>query len=152
MEISKLSKRVIEDNIEKLLELEQRYSGNPDELWGRDNFLMEVEGKFDLSRVAFDGNNIAGYVIISIRREDERIFGYVNRTFVNPRYRNSSVYVRMFLSARLDLKKLGLNVLRWKCSVDNKRVYEYHLSFADEIIRQESHQGKVYSLFQKRIG
>lgn len=151
MQIRKLTKTLLEENLNRLLNLETYYSNEEHEQWSKDNFLLPLEGKFDLSRIAFDDEKIAGYIILSIKKDNNLIFGYVHRAFINLEHRNSLLYLGLFSNARKDLKSLGIDTLRWRCSPDNKRVYEYHLTFADEIIKEEIINKKRYSLFQKKI-
>ncbi len=151
MAIEKLTKEIIQENIDQLLKTEKFYSDNEDELWNKDKFLLEREGKFELSRIAFENKEIAGYIIISIKTEGELRCGYVHKTFINPNNRTTQLYLKLFLNSRKDMRKLGIDILRWKCSPDNKRVYEHHLSFADEIIGSEEINGRRYDLFQRRI-
>lgn len=151
MTIEKLTKRIIQENIGQLLELENFYSDGADEIWDKEKFLAEREGKFELSRIAFKDRTITGYIVISIKTEGELRYGYVHRTFISPPNRTTPLYLKLFLHSRKDMRRLGINMLRWKCSPNNKRVYEHHLSFADEIIGTEEERGKKYDIFQRRI-
>src|SRR3989344_426047 len=151
MGIRRLDRRTIEENLEQLLELERHYSDDPNEVWTEENFLLDTEGKSDFSNIALNGEEIVGYFILTVKIDEGRLYGYINRTFVNPRYRDSSVYLRLFADARKKFRKAGIDMFRWKCSPDNKRVYEYHLRFADRIIGEENIGNKKYYIFEKRI-
>ncbi len=151
MIIEKLTKKIIQENIEQLLELEKFYSEDLNELWDEEGFLTDRDGKFELSRIAFEGRTITGYLIITIKTDNELRYGYVHKTFIHPDNRKTPLYLRLFLHARKDMRKLGIDLLRWKCSPDNKRVYEHHLGFADGIIGTEEERGKRYDIFQRRI-
>lgn len=155
MKIEVLDKTVMKENLEQLLELERFYSGNCAEMWRPENFMFDLPMKWDLSQIASEDGKIKGYIVCSKKLSDiegtEQEYYFVHRTFIHPDIRKSTLLARLFINSAYTAKRHGLNMGMWKCSKDNKRVYEFHLRFADRIIKEEIMDGATYSLFVKRL-
>ncbi len=152
MKLIKLSKELLENKIEKFLEIEHHYSSNKNELWKKENFLFDLPKKWNYSFVAFDEEILAGYLISSLKiNSDKNNYCYLHRNLIVPQNRNSSLLMRLTLKSLHAVKEDGLDLVKWKCGKHNFQVYNFHKKFADKLIKIEEINGLEYGLFEKII-
>lgn len=68
MSILKLTKRMISEKISEFIEIDRVI--NTDERWQYDNFIIDLDGKWDNSYVFFADSRIVGYIICSIKNKE----------------------------------------------------------------------------------
>lgn len=120
MRIVKLTKEMVKENIKRLVEIDGVIEGDS---WNIDNFLMDLEGKWDYSYVAVVDNEIVGFVICSIKGDAL----YVHRMGVLSEYQGKGVGGSLLeyiaeLCQKEDMKHIILQVKKF--SLKGQRFYE----------------------------
>lgn len=65
MRIVKLTREIVENNIDELTSLDK--SIGVEERWGIENFMRDLEGKWENSFIAMDEDNIIAFIICSLK-------------------------------------------------------------------------------------
>ena len=100
MKILSLNKQVVLENVNRLMEIDKVIEG--EENWGLDNFLMDVDKKWEYSFMATDEDDILGFIICSIK--------------------NGSLYVhRLAVASEHQAKRVGTILLNYVCELASKR-------------------------------
>jgi ribosomal protein S18 acetylase RimI-like enzyme len=98
-----LNKEMVSSNAERLMEIDGTIldeEGN----WTLDNFLLELNHKWDFSFVALIGNQIVGFIICSVKAYEEGYL-HIHRLAVLPKYQN---------------QKIGSTLLNYICELCSK--------------------------------
>lgn len=67
MKIFKLTEEIIFKKISEFIEIDQVI--DTDETWRRENFIMDLDGKWNNSYIMCQNNEIAGYIICSVKNK-----------------------------------------------------------------------------------
>jgi len=95
-------------SIEAILNLDSEAFGT-EQAWNWDNFVFALPFKMDLSFVAFQNNNIVGYVIASVYDLDNVLTGHVNRIASGKTTKGTGIGTKLLNSVHVKCKKLGLS-------------------------------------------
>lgn len=107
-------------------ELREIYS---EEVWNENNFLYELPGKWDYSRLALTlDNKLCGFWISSIN-SSPYVGIYTHRVAVKKEYRGYGIAKRMFLDILSNVKQSKFNRMTLSVSVLN----DYAISFYKSI-------------------
>lgn len=107
--IKTLSRDFLTGHVEEFIDI---LKSEPNEYWGVDNFLSELNSKYELSVVALDSGFVAGYIIASLKEDGP----YIHKFMVRDTFRGKSVGKKMLdffetKSARLNHHAINLAVL-----------------------------------------
>ena len=97
MRIIKLNQRLIRENIERLIEIDSIII-DEEGTWTLDNFLMELNHKWDYSFAMLVDDQIVGFIICSVKGNSL----YIHRLAVLPEYQG---------------KKIGSTLLKYICEI-----------------------------------
>ena len=86
MKIVHLNKEMVLENIGRLIEIDRTII-DEEGTWTVDNFLMELNHKWDYSLAAFIDNQIGGFVICSVKADNL----HIHRLAVLPEYQNKKI-------------------------------------------------------------
>ncbi|MHC1755339.1 MAG: GNAT family N-acetyltransferase [Methanosarcina sp.] len=121
MSILKLTKGMISERISEFIEIDKVI--NTDERWQYDNFIIDLDGKWDNSYVFFSGSEIAGYIICSIKNKESL---HIHRLAIKQKYQRKSIgrelINEVFRNADKYIKYITLKVR--KDNIIAKRFYE----------------------------
>jgi ribosomal protein S18 acetylase RimI-like enzyme len=138
MEFITTTKKEIDENIDLLLNETQSFKF---ETWNKDNFLMDLPRKWELSIVAKSGNEIVGF---SFNSQKEGAM-HIHYFYVFQTYRNNKLGVLM-LKKCIDLvRQYKLQMITLRCNVSNYRALEFYLKNDFAIASLE---GEFYGLYK----
>ena len=121
MSISKLTKGMILKNISEFIEIDNLI--NTDERWQYDNFIIDLNGKWDNSYVFLVDSEITGYIICSIKDEANL---HIHRLAIKERYQNTGIGSEL-VSKVINNASECIKYVTLKVNKDNnvaKRFYE----------------------------
>lgn len=121
MSILKLTKGMISEKISEFIEIDRVI--NTDERWQYDNFIIDLDGKWDNSYVFFENNEIAGYIICSIKDKEGL---HIHRFAIRKEYQNRGIGSELINEMIKNVDK-EVRYLTLKVRTDNivaKRFYE----------------------------
>jgi ribosomal protein S18 acetylase RimI-like enzyme len=138
MEFFTTTKKEIDENIGLLLNETQSFKF---ETWNKDNFLMDLPLKWELSIVAKNGNEIIGFSFNSLKEGAMHIhYFYIFQT-----YRNNKIG-ELMLKKCLDLvRQYKLPMITLKCNISNYKALKFYLKNDFSIASLE---GEFYSLYK----
>lgn len=121
MSILKLTKGMISERISELIEIDKVI--NTDERWQYDNFVIDLDAKWDNSYVFFENSEIAGYIICSIKNKGHL---YIHRFAIKKEYQNRGIGSKL-INETIKNADIEIKYLTLKVRIDNiiaKRFYE----------------------------
>ena len=121
LQIVPLTKQLALHQAESILALEHNWTEIGDEPWNLENLIYELPGKWELSHIALNHEDIVGYQIGSIREGH----AFLNKIIVDREKRVKSAgrgLLRAFLNKSLEK---GLARVRFRVRVDNPAVGFY---------------------------
>jgi ribosomal protein S18 acetylase RimI-like enzyme len=120
MEFFTTSKEEISKNIDLLLNETKSFKF---ETWGKENFLMDLPGKWELSIVAKSAGEIIGFSFNSKKEQAMHIhYFYIFQT-----YRNSKLGVLMLQKCTEIARQYKLPVIALKCNISNFRALNFYM-------------------------
>lgn len=128
-EIKNLSKYYLSQHIDAFLELDKIIREGP---WKTENFLIDLESKWDLSTYLVCDGEIAGYIIAS-RKED---FIHIHRNVIGAKWNGKglgSANLKYFLN-----KKSKNTVVRLKVHHGNSKAINFYLKNDLKILFREN--------------
>ncbi|KKG15979.1 hypothetical protein EO98_04555 [Methanosarcina sp. 2.H.T.1A.6] len=135
MSILKLTKGMISERISEFIEIDKVI--NTDEKWQYDNFIIDLDGKWDNSYVFFIGSEIAGYIICSVKNKENL---HIHRFAIKQEYQKmgigSKLINEVIKDADIYIKYLTLKV--YKDNLIAKRFYEKN-NFRNICLMNDNH-------------
>lgn len=122
--LRQLDKNELELRLEELLLMESDWTGAGETLWQREHFLKELPDKFDLSLIAYSGDEVAGYLVGS--SADERT-AKLNKILTSQKYRGQGIGSRLWSNFLENLRLREFERLEFKVLPDNEnaiRLYD----------------------------
>ncbi|MCQ1535493.1 GNAT family N-acetyltransferase [Methanosarcina sp. KYL-1] len=120
MNIIKLTKEILLENIEELIEIDSVIKIN--ERWRHENFLVELNGKWDNSYVALREDTVAGFIICSIKNERTL---HIHRFAVRKEFQNMGVGTQLITKV-INSTNHKLNSITLKVKTDNATAHNFY--------------------------
>lgn len=120
MKIVQITREFVEDNIDHLLDIEKTVT---EERWAADNFLMELESKWDYSFAAVDDDRIVAFLVCSVKGANL----HIHRIVVLPEYRGHGLGLEMMERVFAGCPAANLRSMTLKVhesNLDAQRFYE----------------------------
>lgn len=124
MKIVPLDKKMIAENIDRLIEIDSVII-DEECVWTIDNFLMDLNHKWDYSHAVLSNDQIVGFVVCSVKEGNL----HIHRLAILSKYRGKMIGSRLLdcvcrLCAKRGLKCVTLQVKKF--NIDAQRFYERH--------------------------
>jgi ribosomal-protein-alanine N-acetyltransferase len=124
MKIVRLDKETILENIDRLIEIDSTIF-DEEGTWTLDNFLMDLDHKWDYSLVVFIGNQIIGFIVCSVKEGNL----HIHRLAILLEYQGKKIGNRLLdcicnLCAKHRLKCVTLQVKKF--NINAQRFYEQY--------------------------
>lgn len=128
-----------------------------EEIWNEQNFLFELPGKWDYSKLALDENDkLCGFWIASI--SSHPIVGvYTHRVAVKKEYRGCGIAKQMFLDLFSNAKQNGFNRMTLSVSILNDHAIAFYESLGfiklsnNELMEFIEHKGLKASMINDYV-
>lgn len=91
MIIKKLTKISIKENIDTIVKMGKKIIPIEIQYWEEENYLMEIEGKWEYSIGCFINNEIIGFMICTLKNNDV----HVNKMAIEDKYRGNNIGTNM---------------------------------------------------------
>ena len=119
IEIKPLTKEIVTNNISALIEMSRQIRND---YWGLDNYLAELDRKWELSSAAYCGGVICGFIIVSAKPQSL----HVNRIVVSDQFQRAGIG-RMFIEkAMADTQAENKDQLTLKVDALNEGVIAFY--------------------------
>lgn len=120
--INEMSKEKIKKIMPRLLELEHNWTGIGDIKWTKENFEMELPGKFEISKYASAEGKIVGYYIASLNGETAKL----NKIITDLEFRGRGVGEKLWQELLKECRKRGLEKIEFKVLTDNEAAISFY--------------------------
>ena len=122
MKIVHLNTEMVLENIGRLMEIDRTII-DEEGTWILDNFLMELNHKWDYSLVAFIDNQIGGFVICSVKADNL----HIHRLAVLPEYQGKKIGSALLnhvceLCLKQNVRSVMLQVKKF--NIEGQKFYE----------------------------
>lgn len=142
LEIKVLSHEVASKNVERLLEIEKDYTHS----WAKENFLLDLPEKWDLSSYAEINGEIVGFIVASKKPDSF----YIHRFMVHQKYRGKGVGKILHSNfEKLCLHKNQKGSICLRVFTDNLPAIKLYGKLGYEIISREKNPDEVYLMKKK---
>jgi len=131
MNIKKLTKEMLLENIGALTEIDSVIK--TDERWGHENFLVELNGKWDNSYVALKEDIIAGFIICSKKNESTL---HIHRFAVREEFQHMGVGTQLITKV-IGSTSSKINRITLKVKADNNVVQNFYTKLGFKYINSE---------------
>ena len=121
MKIIHLNKELVLENIGRLIEIDRAII-DEEGTWTLDNFLMELNHKWDYSRVAFIDNRIVGFVICSIKADNL----HIHRLAVSPEYQGRGVGTSLIEHLFINCNEHNIKYVTVKSKKTNEKSQRFY--------------------------
>ena len=138
MEITTTTKNEITEIIDLLLNETHSFKF---EKWERDNYLMDLPRKWELSIVAKSSGQVAGF---SFNSEKKQVM-HIHYFYVFQTYRDSKLGISMLQKCTELAKQYKMAKISLKCNIHNFRALKFYIKNDFLIERLE---GEFYHLFR----
>jgi perosamine synthetase len=122
VQIRRITRENLTGLMPELLRLEHNWTGIGETAWAKENFEMDLPGKWDLTLYALSDGLIAGYAICSV---DNNI-GKLNKLVVDESFRNQGIASKLWDSFRIKCREKGLSRIEFKVLADNNAAKEFY--------------------------
>lgn len=130
VEVKVLNKNFAENNLEKLMEIEKDYSHH----WEKRNFLADLPEKWELSRYALLNQDLAGFIIASLKPE----CFYIHRFMTHKNFRGEGIGKILHANFEDYCRKTGKSDnICLRVYTDNLKAIGFYHSLDYEIISRE---------------
>lgn len=119
MKIVRLSKDLAKAKIAGLLEVEKTIT---DERWTADNFLMDLDSKWEYSLVALEEDLVIAFMVCSVKGANL----HVHRTVILPDYRGKGLGRQMMDVVTADCTAAGIRSITLKVHESNVGAQKFH--------------------------
>ena len=145
--IRNLTKEFLSRNIDQFIDI---LNDIPGEYWGRENFLLDLGGKFTYSCFALVNNRLAGYIIASERGEAAI---HIHKFMVAAKYRGMKIGSRMLAFLETSLKERGITGESLKVERTNDKGIKFYLNHGFVFISAtpEHHEGHNLLIMAKNL-
>ncbi len=122
MKIVRLDKEMISENIDRLIEIDSAIF-DEEGAWTLDNFLMDLNHKWDYSHAVLIGDQIIGFIVCSVREDNL----HIHRLAILSEYKGKRIGSRLLdyvcnLCVKHGLKCVTLQVKKF--NINAQRFYE----------------------------
>jgi len=120
MKILHLDKEMVMENMDRLMEIDRAIVDDP---WTADNFLMDLEGKWEFSLVALENDLIIGFLICSVRGNNI----HIHRIALSHEYQRRKIGSALMEHLITDCYKSGINSITLKVrdfNINAQKFYE----------------------------
>jgi ribosomal protein S18 acetylase RimI-like enzyme len=121
MKIVHLNKEMVLENIERLIEIDRTII-DEEGTWTLDNFLMELNHKWDYCLVAFIGNQIVGFVICSAKAENL----HIHRFAVLPEYQGREIGTSLIEHLFINCNEHNIKYVTVKSKKSNEKAQRFY--------------------------
>src|SRR3989338_9459221 len=122
IKLGDIKKDNLEDIMPRLLQLEGNWEGIGEAPWTKDNFRLELPGKWKLSIYASYKNEIVGYMVCSISDK----VGKINKIVVENGFRKKGIGTRLWDELLSRCREMGINSIEFKSSIDNPSAITFY--------------------------
>jgi ribosomal protein S18 acetylase RimI-like enzyme len=121
MNILKLTQDIVSERTSELIDIDKVIVD--DETWGYENFIMNLCGKWDNSYVLFINNEIAGYIVCSIKNKQTL---HIHRLAVKKDYQKMGVGTHLIneVTKNIDKNIENITLMVHKDNMRAKKFYE----------------------------
>lgn len=114
------------ENMEKLLpdlfSLENNWTAIGEKAWKKENFQLDLPGKWELSISAFHEGKIRGYAICSIEKDAAKL----NKIVVDNPYRRIGIATKLWTEFLKKCRERNLNKIEFKVFVENEPAIRFY--------------------------
>ncbi len=122
IEIRDIKKEIISNLIPDLLSLENNWVEIGEKAWTKENFLLDLLGKWELSIYVLQKKKILGYAICSLEENTAKL----NKIIVDRAYRKISIATKLWNEFLKRCRQKGLDKIEFKAYVKNKPAIEFY--------------------------
>lgn len=120
--IKNITRSALENSIEKYIEILKNVSG---EYWGKEHFLTDLPGKYQLSCCALLDNQLIGYIISS---EKGTSLAHIHKFMVDKEQRGKRIGHLLLNYYEGLVKKKNMSTITLKVNVNNYDAIRFYLN------------------------
>ncbi|HEY5123136.1 MAG TPA: GNAT family N-acetyltransferase [Ignavibacteria bacterium] len=120
--IKNITRSALEDSIEKYIEILKDVRG---EYWGREHFLTDLPGKFQLSCCALLDNQLVGYIISSEKGTSR---AHIHKFMVDKKHRSKRIGHLLLNYYEGLVKKKNIGTITLKVNLNNYDAIRFYLN------------------------
>lgn len=120
--INEMSKEKVKSIMPRLLELEHNWTGIGDTAWTKENFEMELPGKFEISKYASAEGKVVGYYIASLNGEKAKL----NKIITDLEFRGKGIGEKLWQELLKECRKRKLEKIEFKVITDNETSIRFY--------------------------
>lgn len=141
-----LKRPVLESHLDEFIGILSR---EPHEYWREEHFTSELPGKFELSVVAMKEENVAGFIIASLKGNGP----YIHKFMVRDDLRGKQIGAEMIRFFQANLISKGYNSVELTAREDNPQAIKFYESHEFSISgkRKDSKDGSILIIMKKKL-
>lgn len=147
--IQRITRKYMRRNLDSFYLLENNWTDIGEQSWDKDNFFMNLPGKWDLSFAAEDNDSVVGYITGS-RVNKKR--AAVNKILVDQGKRSKGLGRQLIRRFEEECRKRGVFEVELKALVENEPANRFYIQLG---YRQtgsvEGTDGKMRFVYEKRL-
>lgn len=118
--VTALTEEILKSRVSEFVEILADF---PNEYWKEEHFTVKKDQKYELSVVALKGEEIAGYIIASLKSTGP----YIHKFFVRKEYRNKSIGEKMLLFFENRVREKGYRTINLAVREDNESAIRFYV-------------------------
>lgn len=130
MKIMHLDKEMTLENIDDLIKIDKII---PDDPWMEENFLRDLDRKWEFSLAALENNHIIGFLICSLKENNI----HINRMAVSQEYQHKKIGASLMETLFEDCNKSGLKRITLKVKYSNPKAIRFYEKLRFEKVGME---------------
>ncbi len=138
--IVSLSKKSMIRYLESMLEIDGTLVG---ESWNSSNFLLDLPGKWEYSRLALNAETPIGFLIASVKSND---ILHVHRLVIAQNYRRQGIGLCLLKNVSKLSHSKGLRFVTLKTAVDNFQAHKFYRKVGFMLVNQEDPRNLLFSI------
>ena len=145
--IVKITRNYMIKNLDKFFAIESNWTDLGEKPWKKENFLLDLPLKWELSFAAEKGNSIIGYIIGS--KYDSEI-SRVNKIMVVSRYRRCGIGKQLMEKYFAACLKKGMKKSELKALVENDAANRFYVRLGyQKIGKEKGTDNKIRNVYKK---
>lgn len=127
MKIKKLTKKVLQENIDDLMKIDQVI--DEENHWEYENFFIELYGKWDNSYIALKDEFIQGFIVCSIKNKNRL---HIHRLAVKKESQSTGVGAQL-INEVINSRSNDIRLITLKVNISNKIAQSFYTKFGFEL-------------------
>jgi ribosomal-protein-alanine N-acetyltransferase len=119
MNILHLDKEMTLENINDLIKIDRLI---PEDTWTEENFLRDLDRKWEFSLIALENNHVIGFLICSVKENNI----HINRIAVSQDYQHKRIGRILMEELFTDCNKSGLKRITLKVNYSNTEAIRFY--------------------------